>query len=116
MTCREKFLQDNPDCTEADVDCACPWVCGYDKNHHCPSYENDAVMECEDCWNREIDETVCPQELPMVGTWTWKEESIKHWILVDGTTGVCPNCHRQDHIDPLAKYCRYCGTRLEVQE
>ena len=35
------------------------------------------------------------------------------WILVDGGTGVCPFCNRQDHIDPLAKYCRYCGARLE---
>ena len=37
-----------------------------------------------------------------------------HWQLVDekNGTGVCGNCHRQDHIDPLARYCRYCGARL----
>lgn len=36
------------------------------------------------------------------------------WTLVDKErgTGVCGNCHRQDHIDPLARYCRYCGARL----
>ena len=37
-----------------------------------------------------------------------------HWQLVDekNGTGVCGNCHRQDYIDPLARYCRYCGARM----
>ena len=41
-----------------------------------------------------------------------------HWELVDekNGTGVCGNCHRQDHIDPLAKYCRYCGARMVKEE
>ena len=34
------------------------------------------------------------------------------WIMQQDNTGVCSNCHRQDHIDPLAKYCRYCGARM----
>lgn len=34
-------------------------------------------------------------------------------LLVQNGTGVCSNCYRQDHIDPIAKYCRYCGARLE---
>ena len=33
-------------------------------------------------------------------------------ILCDNGKGVCPNCHRLDSIDPLAKYCRYCGAKL----
>lgn len=37
------------------------------------------------------------------------------WILVDKKkgTGVCPNCHLLDHIDPLATYCRYCGAKIK---
>lgn len=37
-----------------------------------------------------------------------------HWELVDEKkgTGVCGNCHRQDHMDPLARYCRYCGAKM----
>ena len=34
------------------------------------------------------------------------------WIMQQDNTGVCSNCHRQDHIDPLAKYCRYCGAEM----
>ena len=33
-------------------------------------------------------------------------------ILCDNGKGVCPNCHRLDTIDPLARYCRYCGAKL----
>ena len=33
-------------------------------------------------------------------------------ILCDKGKGVCPNCHRLDTIDPLARYCRYCGAKL----
>lgn len=33
-------------------------------------------------------------------------------ILCDNGKGVCPNCYRLDSIDPLAKYCRYCGAKL----
>lgn len=115
MTYRERLFEEYPDCTEADIACLCPWVQGYDKNKHCPRYENGLVMKCNDCWDREIDETAQPQELPCVDTWVLEKEP-QHWSLVDGTSGVCPNCHKQDYIDPLAKYCRYCGTRLEIEE
>lgn len=40
---------------------------------------------------------------------------VRHgrWILVDKNgTGVCSECHRQDYIDPLATYCRYCGALM----
>lgn len=37
------------------------------------------------------------------------------WIMRQDGTGVCSNCHKQDHIDPLAKYCRYCGVRMELE-
>ena len=43
--------------------------------------------------------------------------TVKHgrWILFDKTsnTVICDQCHRQDHFDLLAKYCRYCGARME---
>ena len=37
----------------------------------------------------------------------------EHRILCDHGKGVCPNCHRLDSVDPLARYCRYCGTKLK---
>ena len=33
--------------------------------------------------------------------------------LVSNGKGVCSNCHRLDSIDELAKYCRYCGAKLD---
>ena len=35
----------------------------------------------------------------------WRGE----WQMVSNGSGVCSECHRQDKIDPLAKFCRYCG-------
>ena len=33
--------------------------------------------------------------------------------LVNNGKGVCSNCHRLDSIDNLAKYCRYCGAKMD---
>lgn len=35
------------------------------------------------------------------------------WILVQNGSGVCSACNRNDHIDPLAAYCRYCGAKMD---
>ena len=37
-------------------------------------------------------------------------------ILCNNGKGVCPNCHRLDSIDPLARYCRYCGAKLAQED
>ena len=37
-------------------------------------------------------------------------------ILCDKGKGVCSNCHRLDNIDPLARYCRYCGAKLAQED
>ena len=47
---------------------------------------------------------------------TIEAEPVVHgrWILKDDHgSGVCSNCHRQDKIDPLAGFCRYCGARMD---
>lgn len=36
--------------------------------------------------------------------------------LVNNGKGVCSNCHRLDYIDNLAKYCRYCGAKMDGKE
>ena len=38
----------------------------------------------------------------------WRGE----WKMVSNGSGVCSECHRQDKIDPLAKFCRYCGAPM----
>ena len=38
----------------------------------------------------------------------WRGE----WQMVSNGSGVCSECHRQDKIDPLAKFCRYCGSPM----
>ena len=36
------------------------------------------------------------------------------WLLTaEGLSGVCKTCNRLDHIDPIAKYCRYCGAMMD---
>lgn len=39
---------------------------------------------------------------------TWRGE----WQMVSNGSGVCSECHRQDKIDQLAKFCRYCGAPM----
>lgn len=34
------------------------------------------------------------------------------WISIQNGSGICSNCNRLDHIDPLANYCRYCGADM----
>ena len=38
----------------------------------------------------------------------WRGE----WQMVSNGSGVCSEGHRQDKIDPLAKFCRYCGVPM----
>lgn len=38
----------------------------------------------------------------------WRGE----WEMVSNSKGICSECHRQDGIDPLAKFCRYCGAPM----
>jgi hypothetical protein len=35
------------------------------------------------------------------------------WILIQNGTGICSACNRNDHIDSLAAYCRYCGAKMD---
>lgn len=44
---------------------------------------------------------------------------VRHgrWILLSKNgSGVCSECNRQDHIDPLATHCRYCGALMDGKE
>lgn len=34
------------------------------------------------------------------------------WVGKHDGVGICSNCNRLDHIDPLATHCRYCGADL----
>lgn len=45
-----------------------------------------------------------------------KGTHIATWQLIDKAknTGVCSYCHRQDHIDHMAKFCRYCGSYIRM--
>ena len=36
--------------------------------------------------------------------------------LTNNGKGVCSNCHRLDSMDDIAKYCRYCGARMDGDE
>lgn len=54
----------------------------------------------------------CVDEAPTANA---QEVRNGKWILVDieKGTGVCSNCNRQDHIDGIAAYCRFCGAKMD---
>ena len=38
------------------------------------------------------------------------------WIMKDLDMGICSNCLRADEIDTSAKYCRYCGAKMDLED
>ena len=42
-------------------------------------------------------------------------ETDDDWIVLDKESqyAVCPFCNKADHVDPLQKFCRYCGKRIK---
>lgn len=44
-------------------------------------------------------------------------QKVRHakFELIDSGKGICSNCHRLDSIDNLAKYCRYCGAKIDKE-
>ena len=44
-------------------------------------------------------------------------QEVRHakFELIDSGKGICSNCHRLDSIDNLAKYCRYCGAKIDKE-
>ena len=101
-------------------------------------------MNCKDCLHYEVRESYskreslatlyCAEECPgFTDKFEWVylpcnvgdtntcrhgETEIRHakFELVANGKGVCSNCHRLDSIDNLAKYCRYCGAKIDGEE
>lgn len=44
----------------------------------------------------------------------YKRQVKGEWILQQNGNGICSNCKRQDAIDNLARFCRYCGAKMKV--
>lgn len=90
--------------------------CGYDLTK-CVKYGNKDVNQRHDSYSTmmmyeiadEIIDAPAADVAPVVHG---------RWILVDTEkrTGVCSNCNRQDSIDHLAKHCRFCGARMDLEE
>ena len=75
----------------------------------------------DSCVQKEIQEKLRPQIMELIQNISallpvsreqvekvWRGE----WQMVSNGSGVCSECHRQDKIDPLAKFCRYCGAPM----
>lgn len=46
----------------------------------------------------------------------FSKQSEGEWLLKQNGKGVCSNCHRQDSIDELANFCRYCGAKMRKED
>lgn len=75
----------------------------------------------DDCVQKEIQEKLRPKIIELVqniaaldptsqkrGEEMWRGK----WLIVSNGSGVCSECHKLDKIDPLAKFCRYCGAPM----
>ena len=57
----------------------------------------------------------CKEILAKVPTADVQEVRHAKFELIDSGKGICSNCHRLDSIDNLAKYCRYCGAKIDKE-
>jgi hypothetical protein len=46
----------------------------------------------------------------------YRKQAEGERILQQNGNGVCSNCKRQDGIDDLASFCRYCGAKMKGGE
>ena len=72
-------------------------------SHHCGKRQRQRAIELEKV-KIEALRPITREQVEMV----WRGE----WQMVSNGSGVCSECHRQDKIDPLAKFCRYCGAPM----
>lgn len=72
--------------------------------------ENDALSQVYYSKSDAID---CINATP-----TADVQEVRHakFELVNNGKGICNNCHRLDSIDKLAKYCRYCGAKMNKEK
>lgn len=74
----------------------------------CAKCNNYDYVRCRACsWD---DAMNIVEELPVVDA-----APVVHarWILIQNGSGICSACNRNDHIDSLAAYCKYCGARMD---
>lgn len=43
----------------------------------------------------------------------WAPVVHARWMMSTNGYGICSNCNRGDHIDPIATHCRYCGAKMD---
>ena len=54
-----------------------------------------------------------PAEFRLIPSTSEDPRPTMCWMMARDGYGICSNCNRGDHIDPLAKFCRYCGAKTE---
>lgn len=70
----------------------------------------DAIRSAKHAWAKGLDPSQYIEIIPPADV-----APVVHakWIMRNGKTGVCNNCNRQDHIDPLATHCPHCGAKMD---
>ena len=70
----------------------------------------DIAIEKMKIWHTQERLIACVKNTP-----TANVQEVRHakFELIDNGKGICSNCHRLDSIDNLAKYCRYCGAKMD---
>ena len=59
-----------------------------------------------------VQHTVLREALNRVPTAAVRPVVRAFWVGEMNGVGICSNCKRLDHLDPLATHCRYCGAEI----
>lgn len=71
----------------------------------CEHYVKGGCGRCPDC--------ACEGDALKLYNAGYRRQREGEWILQQNGKGVCSKCNRQDNMDELACFCRYCGARMK---
>lgn len=94
---------------EAEIQFFNDWVDDLDKqindSVNCPHLRSDYKV----CKTQLLDCIHAIKEMPAADV---RPVVRAFWVGEMDGVGICSNCKRLDHIDPLATHCRYCGAEI----
>lgn len=79
---------------------------------------DERAYDCDECEHFRVCYKIHQYHVQQINTGLYcpsfkRKQEEGEWILQQNGKGVCSKCNRQDNMDELACFCRYCGARMK---